>query len=41
MAEQPDGVYNYGAPTEAVDPRTVARGVWGDSRSGLGVESSP
>ncbi|AZM89012.1 transcription factor [Streptomyces sp. W1SF4] len=29
-SEQPDGVYSTGAPTEAVDPRTVAPGVWGE-----------
>ncbi|MFB7370330.1 DUF6009 family protein [Streptomyces sp. NPDC056222] len=27
---RPDGVYNSGALTEAVDPRTVAPGVWGE-----------
>ncbi|MCJ1678319.1 DUF6009 family protein [Streptomyces sp. APSN-46.1] len=29
-SEQPDGVYSSGAPTEAVDPRTVAPGVPGE-----------
>ncbi|MFE2867253.1 DUF6009 family protein [Embleya sp. NPDC059259] len=28
-SEQPDGVYKTGAPSEAVDPRTVAAGVFG------------
>ncbi|MEU5985057.1 DUF6009 family protein [Streptomyces sp. NPDC047434] len=29
-SEQPDGAYSSGAPTEAVDPRTVAPGVCGE-----------
>lgn len=28
-SERPDGKYEVGAPAEAVDPRTVAPGVWG------------
>ncbi|GHF56250.1 hypothetical protein GCM10010504_25520 [Streptomyces griseus] len=29
-SEQPDGTYGTAAPSEAVDPRTVAPGVWGE-----------
>ncbi|MFF3620344.1 DUF6009 family protein [Streptomyces sp. NPDC002467] len=29
-SEQPDGTYKRSAPSEAVDPRTVAPGVWGE-----------
>ncbi|MFH9667729.1 DUF6009 family protein [Streptomyces globisporus] len=29
-SEQPDGTYKTTAPSEAVDPRTVAPGVWGE-----------
>ncbi|MDL2077845.1 DUF6009 family protein [Streptomyces sp. GXMU-J15] len=29
-SEQPDGMYKRAAPSEAVDPRTVAPGVWGE-----------
>ncbi|MFF1732012.1 DUF6009 family protein [Streptomyces sp. NPDC058247] len=29
-SEQPNGTYEYSAPSEAVDPRTVAPGVWGE-----------
>lgn len=29
-SEQPDGTYKTSAPSEAVDPRTVAPGVWGE-----------
>ncbi|MFG2912686.1 DUF6009 family protein [Kitasatospora sp. NPDC048298] len=29
-SEQPDGVYKDCAPSEGVDPRTVAAGVWGE-----------
>lgn len=29
-SEQPDGSYSTTAPSEAVDPRTVAPGVWGE-----------
>ncbi|MFE9570972.1 DUF6009 family protein [Streptomyces sp. NPDC006692] len=29
-SEQPSGTYSSGAPTEAVDPRTVTPGVWGE-----------
>ncbi|WP_223186575.1 DUF6009 family protein [Streptomyces sp. CBMA29] len=29
-SEQPDGTYKTTAPAEAVDPRTVAPGVWGE-----------
>jgi len=28
-SEQPEGTYKCSAPSEAVDPRTVAPGVWG------------
>ncbi|WTC17131.1 DUF6009 family protein [Streptomyces cellulosae] len=28
-SEQPNGTYRHSAPSEAVDPRTVAPGVWG------------
>jgi hypothetical protein len=29
-SEQPKGMYQRSAPSEAVDPRTVAPGVWGE-----------
>ncbi|MER5909699.1 DUF6009 family protein [Streptomyces sp. NPDC001982] len=29
-SEQPNGTYSQSAPSEAVDPRTVAPGVWGE-----------
>ncbi|MFD7403422.1 DUF6009 family protein [Streptomyces sp. NPDC059866] len=29
-SEQPDGLYKTSAPSGAVDPRTVAPGVWGE-----------
>ncbi|MFH9010702.1 DUF6009 family protein [Streptomyces sp. NPDC017943] len=29
-SEQPNGMYRSSAPAEAVDPRTVAPGVWGE-----------
>ncbi|MCC5031885.1 DUF6009 family protein [Streptomyces sp. WAC 00631] len=29
-SEQPNGMYKRSAPSEAVDPRTVAPGVWGE-----------
>ncbi|QDO01125.1 transcription factor [Streptomyces sp. S1A1-8] len=29
-SEQPDGTYECSAPSEAVDPRTVAPGIWGE-----------
>ncbi|WP_093748889.1 DUF6009 family protein [Streptomyces sp. PAN_FS17] len=29
-SEQPNGTYERSAPSEAVDPRTVAPGVWGE-----------
>ncbi|MFG2195772.1 DUF6009 family protein [Streptomyces sp. NPDC048639] len=29
-SEQPDGTYKTGAPSEGVDPTTVAPGVWGE-----------
>ncbi|MGW1595410.1 DUF6009 family protein [Streptomyces sp. NPDC002343] len=29
-SEQPNGTYKRTAPSEAVDPRTVAPGVWGE-----------
>ncbi|MEU7566115.1 DUF6009 family protein [Streptomyces fradiae] len=29
-SEQPNGTYKTSAPSEAVDPRTVAPGVWGE-----------
>ncbi|MFD4541337.1 DUF6009 family protein [Streptomyces bauhiniae] len=29
-SEQPGGTYNCSAPSERVDPRTVAPGVWGE-----------
>ncbi|MFJ2610230.1 DUF6009 family protein [Streptomyces sp. NPDC087425] len=29
-SERPDGVYKTATPSEGVDPRTVAPGVWGD-----------
>ncbi|MEV5583871.1 DUF6009 family protein [Streptomyces parvus] len=29
-SEQPNGTYKTTAPSEAVDPRTVAPGVWGE-----------
>ncbi|WP_330345169.1 DUF6009 family protein [Streptomyces longwoodensis] len=29
-SEQPNGMYRRSAPAEAVDPRTVAPGVWGE-----------
>ncbi|MFI7630294.1 DUF6009 family protein [Microbispora rosea] len=29
-SERPDGIYQTGTPVEAVDPRTVSPGVWGE-----------
>ncbi|WP_326621301.1 DUF6009 family protein [Streptomyces anulatus] len=29
-SEQPNGTYKTTAPSEAVDPRTVAPGIWGE-----------
>ncbi|WTA32210.1 DUF6009 family protein [Streptomyces chartreusis] len=29
-SEQPNGMYRSSVPAEAVDPRTVAPGVWGE-----------
>ncbi|MER6747388.1 DUF6009 family protein [Streptomyces fungicidicus] len=29
-SEQPSGTYRQSAPSEAVDPRTIAPGVWGE-----------
>lgn len=29
-SEEPDGTYKTAAPSEAIDPRTIAPGVWGE-----------
>ncbi|WP_406284972.1 DUF6009 family protein [Streptomyces sp. NBC_00209] len=29
-SEDPDGTYKVSAPSEAIDPRTVAPGIWGE-----------
>jgi len=29
-SEKPNGIYRVGAPAEAIDPRTIAIGIWGE-----------